>query len=63
MLGKLEGSLYADPDRINDIVECFDTRMKRYFRNSGEDCFIKIGTLRDNDPQFGISNGQLRVSG
>ncbi|KAF8652562.1 hypothetical protein AX16_004345 [Volvariella volvacea WC 439] len=48
---------------LSQIAECFDKTTKPTFRNLNGPCFIRFGTIRDNDPQFNIRSGKLRLDG
>ncbi|KAG2006022.1 hypothetical protein CC2G_002380 [Coprinopsis cinerea AmutBmut pab1-1] len=56
----------ADSDFVEDldhIVECFDRTTKLRFRHGQEPQYIKFGSTRDNDPEFNIRIGQLKLQG
>ncbi|KAJ7059899.1 hypothetical protein C8F01DRAFT_206812 [Mycena amicta] len=48
---------------IAEITECFDQSTKLKFRSPNEFSYIRFGTLRDKDPAFNITNGQMKLSG
>ena len=57
----LQGSTFlAD---LDNIVECFDKSTKIRFRNSDEYQYIKFGRAKDNDPDYNIRFGQLKLLG
>ncbi|EPQ55253.1 hypothetical protein GLOTRDRAFT_129538 [Gloeophyllum trabeum ATCC 11539] len=60
---KLKGSIYDDPQDIQTIVQRFEEGVKRRFKSSSEPAHIKFGTRSDNEPEFGISRGVLKLSG
>jgi hypothetical protein len=60
---KLRGSKFGDPEEIAQMTACFDKTTKHRFRNSDGPCYIKFGTLRDKDLDFGIRSGQLKLPG
>jgi hypothetical protein len=55
-----ESTFLAD---LDNIVECFDKTTKLRFRNSDELQYVKFGGARDNDPNFNIRFGQLKLLG
>jgi hypothetical protein len=63
IVGKLYNSRYNSPDDILQITECFDKSTKLGFGDSSQPCFVKFGTVRDNDPSVDIKMGQLRLQG
>jgi hypothetical protein len=48
---------------LDNIIECFDKTTKLRFRNPDEPQYIKFGGTRDNDPNFNIRFGQLKLLG
>lgn len=48
---------------IDHIVECFDKTTKPRFRASDTTQYIKFGSARDNDLDYNIRLGQLRLEG
>ncbi|KJA20618.1 hypothetical protein HYPSUDRAFT_166744 [Hypholoma sublateritium FD-334 SS-4] len=61
----LENYLTESPflDDIDHIVRCFDKTTKLRFRNADEPQYIKFGSTRDNDHNFNIRVGQLKLNG
>ncbi|KAF8901884.1 hypothetical protein CPB84DRAFT_1776920 [Gymnopilus junonius] len=57
----LEDSTFIDD--LDHIIRCFDKTTKPRFRNADEPQYIKFGSTRDNDPQYNIRFGQLKLSG
>ncbi|KAF8655087.1 hypothetical protein AX16_003251 [Volvariella volvacea WC 439] len=57
----LQDSKYSED--VDDIARCFDKTTKLLFRDPNLPAFIKFGTLRDNDQNFNIRFGQLRLKG
>jgi hypothetical protein len=45
------------------MIEWFDRSSKPTFKDEQTKSFIKFGSIRDQDPQFGIRSGQLVLSG
>ncbi|PPR01390.1 hypothetical protein CVT24_006228 [Panaeolus cyanescens] len=50
-------------DDLDHIMTCFDKTTKLRFRNTEEPCFIKFGSTRDNDEDYNIRYGQLKLKG
>jgi len=48
---------------LDNIVECFDKTTKLRFLTSDEPQFIKFGGARDNDQNYSIRFGQLKLQG
>ncbi|KAH7929514.1 hypothetical protein BV22DRAFT_1080689 [Leucogyrophana mollusca] len=60
---KLDGSLYGNPDIIEQMIGIFDKTTKLRFRNAEDPSYIKFGTVRDKDPKCDIRSGQLKLQG
>ena len=45
------------------MKEIFDQTTKLRFRDADGPQYIKFGTVRDKDPQYGIRSGQLKLAG
>ncbi|EPQ55250.1 hypothetical protein GLOTRDRAFT_42483 [Gloeophyllum trabeum ATCC 11539] len=60
---KLKGSIYDDPQDIENIVRCFENTVKRRFKAATEPASIRFGSRNDNEPDFGISKGILKLTG
>lgn len=63
---KLLSGLLSDSPFIDDldhIIRCFDKTTKHRFRDVEETQFIKFGSIRDNDEEFNIRYGQLKLTG
>ncbi|KAH8818665.1 hypothetical protein DL96DRAFT_1820093 [Flagelloscypha sp. PMI_526] len=58
---KLQKSKFADD--LDEIIRRFDSSTKIMFRNPKEPSFIRFGRPKDNEPAYGIRNGQLRLTG
>ena len=50
-------------DDIDDIVRCFDKTTKHRFKSADEPQFVKVGSTRDNDEDYNIRYGQLKMAG
>ena len=50
-------------DDIDHIIRCFDKTTKLRFRNAEEAQYVKFGSTRDNDPNYNIRFGQLKLLG
>ena len=48
---------------IDDIARCFDKTTKLRFRSADEPQFVKFGSTRDNDKDYNIRYGQLKMAG
>jgi len=57
----LEDSTYADD--IDHICTTFDKTTKLRFRDAAEPQYIKFGGARDNDLEYNIRFGQLKLPG
>ncbi|KAG9309464.1 hypothetical protein JVU11DRAFT_10433 [Chiua virens] len=60
---KLAGSRYSSQDMIDDITSTFDQTTKLHISNAEQPAYIKVGSLRENDPEHDIRSGRLRLSG
>ncbi|EIN07325.1 hypothetical protein PUNSTDRAFT_144834 [Punctularia strigosozonata HHB-11173 SS5] len=60
---KLANSRYGTPDSIDYITRKFDETTKRLFRDPSTSQVVAFGSPVDRDPNFGIRNGQLRLTG
>ncbi|KAF5374599.1 hypothetical protein D9615_008995 [Tricholomella constricta] len=58
---RLRGSTFAAD--VDHITRCFDDTAKLRFRNSEEPQYIKFGRTRDNDLNFDIRSGQIKIPG
>ena len=48
---------------IDDITNTFDETTKLHICNAEQPAYIKVGGLRENDPDHDIRAGKLRLSG
>ncbi|OJA08937.1 hypothetical protein AZE42_05314 [Rhizopogon vesiculosus] len=60
---KLSGSNYSSPEMIAQMTSIFDKTTKLRFRKPGEPSYVKFGTTRDNDLEYDIRSGQLKLTG
>jgi hypothetical protein len=59
---KLRESRYGEPEDINVMARSFDRTTKPIYKGTSKPCFIKFGR-RENDPQFDIQTGSVKISG
>ncbi|KAF8161579.1 hypothetical protein B0H34DRAFT_701592 [Crassisporium funariophilum] len=61
----LESFLADSPfiDDLEHIVRCFDKTTKLRFRKADEPQYVKFGSTRDNDEEYNIRFGQLKMTG
>ncbi|EIW80707.1 hypothetical protein CONPUDRAFT_82808 [Coniophora puteana RWD-64-598 SS2] len=60
---KLQGSKFGDESDVKEMTKIFDRTTKLRFSNPSEPAYIKFGTIRDKDQDFGIRSGQLKLPG
>ncbi|EIW80673.1 hypothetical protein CONPUDRAFT_82796 [Coniophora puteana RWD-64-598 SS2] len=60
---KLQGSKFGDESDVKEMTKIFDSTTKLRFSNPSEPAYIKFGTIRDKDQDFGIRSGQLKLPG
>ncbi|EIW80674.1 hypothetical protein CONPUDRAFT_125506 [Coniophora puteana RWD-64-598 SS2] len=60
---KLRGSPYGAQDFIKQMKGVFDTTTKHRFRDASEPYYLKFGTAKVKDIQYGIRSGQLKLDG
>ncbi|KAF8552720.1 hypothetical protein OG21DRAFT_1498210 [Imleria badia] len=60
---KLRGSRYSSPEMIDDITNTFDQTTKLHISNAEQPAYIKVGSLRENDPEHDIRAGKFKLSG
>ncbi|TFK50898.1 hypothetical protein OE88DRAFT_1808443 [Heliocybe sulcata] len=63
LFDKLKGSAYDDPEDIENIVRSFEKTAKRRFKSASEAVHIRFGSRADDDSDYGISKGILRLTG
>ena len=62
-LEKLRGSKFDTPEDIASFAQKFDEGLKRVFSDNSGVQYVKFGSPRDNDPQYGIKAGKLMLTG
>jgi len=60
---KLRGSRFDTPDDLAIFSQRFDEGVKKVFSNNQTPQFVRFGSLRDNDPRYGIKGGRLTLAG
>ncbi|KAG8215044.1 hypothetical protein J3R82DRAFT_8453 [Butyriboletus roseoflavus] len=60
---KLQGSRYSNPEMIDDITHTFDQTTKLHISNAEQPAYVKVGSVRENDPAHDIKAGKLRLLG
>ena len=62
---KLKHSKFNTPEDLAAFSQKFDEGLKKVFStsNSHVDQYIKFGSLRDNDPKYGVKAGKLALTG
>ena len=62
---KLKHSKFNTPEDLASFSQRFDDGVKKIFSMSNihVDQYVKFGSLRDNDPSFGIKAGKLALTG
>lgn len=60
---KLANSQFGTAEMIQQMTNIFDKTTKLGFRNAEDPQYIKFGTRRDSDPEYGIRSGQLKLAG
>jgi len=48
---------------IAQMTSVFDKTTKVQFRTPDESCYIKFGTIHDNDTEYDIQSGELKLAG
>ena len=59
---KLRESRYGEPDDVNVMARYFDRTTKPSYKGASKPCYIKFGR-RENDPQYDIWMGAIKISG
>lgn len=62
-LAKLANSKYNKEDDLAAMIKGFEWATKRRFKNAADKSYIKFGRISDNDKSFGISSGQMSLTG
>ncbi|KAG8922608.1 hypothetical protein FRC02_011744 [Tulasnella sp. 418] len=60
---KLKGSSFGHPAMIQRMVDHFDRYDKRNFEDPNQNMPVRFGRHKDNDPDVGITEGRIIVSG
>ena len=60
---KLKLSKFNTPEDLAAFAQRFDEGSKRVFSDDTGTQYVKFGSLRDNDPKYGIKAGKLTLSG
>ena len=61
--GKLRGSKFDTPEDLDVFSQRFDEGVKRVFSKDQATQYVKVGSLRENDPDCGIKAGRLMLTG
>jgi hypothetical protein len=59
----LRGSSFNTPEDLEVFSQRFDEGVKRVFSDNRAAQHVKFGSLRENDPQYGIKAGRLTLTG
>jgi len=59
----LIGSTFNTSEDISAFAQRFDEGLKRVFSDDKGAQYVKFGSSRDNDPQYGIKAGRLMLTG
>ena len=62
-LEKLKPSKFNTTEDISAFAQKFDEGLKRVFSDETGVQYVKFGSPRDNDPQYGIKAGKLALTG
>ncbi|PFH48902.1 hypothetical protein AMATHDRAFT_64343 [Amanita thiersii Skay4041] len=60
---KLSGSRYDQPAELDLMRSSFDKTTKISFKSTSKSYFVRFGGTRDNDPDFDIRAGSVKLSG
>ncbi|THG93264.1 hypothetical protein EW026_g7931 [Hermanssonia centrifuga] len=60
---KLGSSRYSNDEDVKSMLEAFEKSAKPTFKDVKDRSFIKFGSMRDRDADFGIRSGQLTIEG
>ena len=61
--GKLRGSKFDTPEDLDVFSQRFDEGVKRVFSKDQATQYVKVGSLRENDPDCGIKARRLMLTG
>jgi len=59
----LRGSKFDTPEDLAAFSQRFDEGLKKVFSNNQATQYVKFGSPRDNDPEYGIKAGKLMLTG
>ncbi|KAF8333720.1 hypothetical protein F5887DRAFT_993201 [Amanita rubescens] len=59
----LQESRYGKPEDMELVTRYFDKTTKPRFKSSSMPYFVRIGRPSENDPQFNIRNGSVKLDG
>jgi len=62
-LEKLRGSKFNTPEDLDTFSQKFDEGIKRVFSSDQAVQYVKFGSPRENDPEYGIKGGRLALTG
>ena len=60
---ELKDSKFGHDEDIMTMMEQFEKAAKATFRSPSDPSFIRFGSMHDDDDDFGIRSGQLRLDG
>ena len=65
MLGpaKLRNSKYGNDEDLRTMLENFEKSTKPTFKDARDRSFVRFGSMRDKDLEFGIRAGQITIEG
>ena len=59
----LKDSRFNTPEDLAAFSQKFDEGVKKLFSSDQATQYVKFGSLRDNDPKYGIKAGRLMLTG
>ena len=62
-LERLNSSNLNTPENLGEFSERFDDGVKKVFSNNQAPQYVKFGSMRDNDPKYGVRAGRLTLTG
>jgi hypothetical protein len=60
---KLKDSAFNSTEYLELFSQMFDEGVKKVFSNSGTDQYVRFGSPKDNDSNYGIKSGRLTLTG
>ncbi|PWN39971.1 hypothetical protein IE81DRAFT_325981 [Ceraceosorus guamensis] len=60
---KLAGTPWAEPAQLLQLQLKFCSSVKELFSNPSQSMLLEVGSFRDNEPELGIKNGLLELTG